>query len=101
MKNFSIEELKKIKSVIWGIYYEGLDPKEFHTLTGIENYMEELYPPEENKYVGDWIEEQFGSSLFFDTEKIKQFYSQQADKITEAYFYANFNKVVNNVSKSN
>lgn len=90
----NIEELQKIKDCILDIYYKGGDPIRFKELTGREDYLEQLYPEDKDKYVGDYITELFGSdSLFFDTERVKQFFSEQANRITECFFYANLNKI--------
>lgn len=92
MKVLKIQDLKKIKNIIWGVYYEGVPPEKFGEATGIDNYIEELYPEDPEKFVGDWIEEHFGSSMFFDTERIKLFYSEQADLVTSVFFYSNLEK---------
>ena len=90
----NIEELQKIKDCILDIYYKEGDPALFKELTGREDYLEQLYPSDEDKYVGDYIIELFCSdSLFFDTERVKQFFSEQSKRITECFFYANLNKI--------
>ena len=58
------DQLKKIKETIYNIYYEGEDPKKFYELTGLENYMEELYPQDSSKIIGDWINNTFGLTPF-------------------------------------
>lgn len=84
-----LKKLKKLKKLIWDIYYNNEDPKKFFDATGMDNYLEELYPPEEDKLVGDWIKENIGDTIFFNASLLETYFSDNADRIKKVIFYAN------------
>lgn len=83
------DELKKIKETIYNIYYNNEDPKKFYELTGLENYIEELYPIDDSKIIGDWINNKFGLTPFIKKELVNNKLKEISDLFNRVRFYAN------------
>lgn len=85
----NLEESRKLQKLIYDIYYSGEDPIKFYEATGLENYMEELYPGDPSKLVGDWISERFPPRVFLNQDKLKI----EVDNLKKLYqkvlYYAN------------
>lgn len=85
----NLNELRKLEEVIYNIYYNGEDPEKFRELTGIEDYMEELYPSDESKIFGDFILEYFDVKSFINSDKINQEIKNFSNLYNKVMFYAN------------
>lgn len=85
-----VEEAKKLLKLIRDIYDGKEVPEEFANATGLyETYLSELWPPEPDKLVGDWILERFELAQLIDEEKIKQFSRRVSNEFREVLFFAN------------
>lgn len=84
-----INELRELKTIIYDIYYNGEDPIKFFEKTGLENYMEELYPSNPNKLFGDWITKNFDTSAFILKDKVNKKINELGELFNKVRFYAN------------
>lgn len=85
----NIAKLREIQKVIYNIYYNNEDPVKFKELTGLENYMEELYPSDPEKIFGDWIEENFDTKVFLDPIALQKGMNDLNTLFKRAFYYAN------------
>lgn len=85
----NIEKLRELERIIYNIYYNGEGPEKFRELTGIDDYMEELYPSDENKLFGDFITDNFDVKSFLQTDIINQEIKHFSDLYNKTIFYAN------------
>jgi len=84
-----IQETRKLQKLIYDIYYNGEDPAKFGEMSGIENYMEELYPSDFTKLVGDWIESRFPPKTFLNQEVLNKRTNELKDLYNKVIYYAN------------
>lgn len=84
-----VNQLREIQTLIYNIYYNGEDPKKFGEITGIENYLEELYPSDPKKLVGDWISKHYDINVFLNHEYINSYIKDFSDLFNKVRFYAN------------
>lgn len=84
-----IEEKRSLQKLIYDIYYNNVDPIEFYNATGLENYMDELYPDDEKKLVGDWISQRFNVKNFLKLEELTIEFNELRDLFLKTRFYCN------------
>lgn len=85
-----VEEAREIVSLIKDIYAGKKYPEEFAVKTGLyDTYLEELWPADESKLVGDWISERFNIRLFLEESEVKEFSKRVSDEFRECLFFAN------------
>lgn len=85
----NLEETRKLQNLIYNIYYNGEDPKKFYEATGLENYMEELYPSDQTKLVGTWISDRFPPKTFLNQEIIEREISKLKELYGKVLYYSN------------
>lgn len=101
----NLKEKKYLQKLIYDIYYNGEDPIKFYEATGLENYMEELYPSDEKKLVGDWISERFNVKNFLKLDELNQAIVDLKDLFLKTRFYCNIptgktlNKFINDLEE--
>lgn len=84
-----VNELREIKKLIYDIYYNNADPKKFYEITGLENYMEELYPSDHNKLFGDWITDNFDTQAFIKKDVVEDGINKLSKLFNKVRYYAN------------
>lgn len=94
-----IQETKKLQKLIYDIYYNGEDPAKFGEMTGIVDYMEELYPKDESKLVGDYIAERFTPKTFLNQEILEREIGELKKLYNKVLYYANIpnGKILKNI----
>lgn len=85
----NVKEKRELQKLIYDIYYNGEDPIKFKEITGLENYMEELYPSDPSKLVGDWISEHFNVKNFLNIDKLELELKELKELYAKTRFYAN------------
>lgn len=85
----NLEETRKLKDLIYNIYYNGEDPIKFYEATRLENYMEELYPSDPSKLVGDWISERFPPKAFLNQDLLEKEVGNLKKLYQKVIYYAN------------
>lgn len=86
-----VDEARELLSLIKRVYDGEVYPEAFAEATGLyDTYLEELWPVEEDKLIGDWIAKRFSLRLFLDETEIKEFCKRVGDEFREVLFYANF-----------
>lgn len=85
----NIKETRKLQELIYNIYYNGEDPAKFGEATGIKDYMEELYPKDTNKLVGDWISNKFSPKAFLREDELQDGLDQLKKLYRKTIYYAN------------
>lgn len=85
-----VNEAKKLLKLIRDVYSGNALPEEFAEASGLyDSYLSELWPPEPDKLVGDWILERFDLKQFLDEDKVKQFSRNISNELKEVLFFAN------------
>ena len=84
------EKAKELLILLKKIYAGEEAPEKFAEFTGMhETYLEELWPTDQTKLVGDWISRHIDVKLLLDTETIKEFSLKLSKEFQELLFYAN------------
>lgn len=85
----NINQTKELQQIIYNIYYNGEDPIKFYEFTGLEDYMEQLYPSDTTKLVGDWISERYNVKNFLKLNELNEEIKKLSELYQKTRFYCN------------
>lgn len=84
-----IKETKEAIQTIKKIYAEELPPEAIKKYYNGSDYLEQLYPKDKTKIVGDWILENFELAVFLDIDRLKEFTQYASKELKSLLFYSN------------